>query len=176
MDWSFFIIVWLVCAGIGAAITNSKDRGAFEGLLLGGLLGILGLVVAACLSRGVPKAPPGMLALQCPRCRALQNVPAGQTSFQCWQCNTTNPLLGFKTSPSEVPSTAAQSAPAATKKCPDCAETILADAKVCKHCGFRFPTGNVKCHKCQHVQEVLRSQASFTCKGCSTKLRRKVTQ
>jgi hypothetical protein len=25
-----------------------------------------------------------------------------------------------------------------TKKCPDCAETILIDAKVCKHCGYRF--------------------------------------
>ncbi|PIB79644.1 zinc ribbon domain-containing protein [Mycobacterium celatum] len=27
---------------------------------------------------------------------------------------------------------------ATTKKCPDCAETILVDAKVCKHCGYRF--------------------------------------
>lgn len=25
-----------------------------------------------------------------------------------------------------------------TKKCPDCAETILAEARVCKHCGYRF--------------------------------------
>ena len=25
-----------------------------------------------------------------------------------------------------------------TKKCPDCAETILRDAHVCKHCGYRF--------------------------------------
>jgi hypothetical protein len=25
-----------------------------------------------------------------------------------------------------------------TKKCPDCVETILADARVCKHCGYRF--------------------------------------
>jgi hypothetical protein len=29
-------------------------------------------------------------------------------------------------------------AEAPTKKCPDCAETVLADAKVCKHCGYRF--------------------------------------
>ena len=27
---------------------------------------------------------------------------------------------------------------AITKKCPDCAETVLADANVCKHCGYRF--------------------------------------
>jgi hypothetical protein len=25
-----------------------------------------------------------------------------------------------------------------TKQCPDCAETILAQARVCKHCGYRF--------------------------------------
>jgi hypothetical protein len=25
-----------------------------------------------------------------------------------------------------------------TKQCPDCAETILAEANVCKHCGYRF--------------------------------------
>jgi Uncharacterised protein family UPF0547 len=32
------------------------------------------------------------------------------------------------------------SAPAldGTKTCPDCAETVLAQARVCKHCGFRF--------------------------------------
>ena len=24
------------------------------------------------------------------------------------------------------------------KKCPDCAETVLANARVCKHCGYRF--------------------------------------
>lgn len=31
---------------------------------------------------------------------------------------------------------------AATKTCPDCAETVLAQARVCKHCGYRFaPVG-----------------------------------
>lgn len=35
---------------------------------------------------------------------------------------------------------AAEAAPA-KKKCPDCAETVLADANVCKHCTYRFVTG-----------------------------------
>jgi hypothetical protein len=29
----------------------------------------------------------------------------------------------------------------ATKQCPECAETVLAAAKICKHCGFRFENG-----------------------------------
>jgi uncharacterized protein UPF0547 len=28
-----------------------------------------------------------------------------------------------------------------TKRCPDCAETVLADARVCKHCGYQFGNG-----------------------------------
>jgi len=31
-----------------------------------------------------------------------------------------------------------RSSQAKTKKCPECAETVLADANVCKHCGYRF--------------------------------------
>lgn len=26
------------------------------------------------------------------------------------------------------------------KRCPDCAESVLAEARVCKHCGYRFDT------------------------------------
>jgi hypothetical protein len=88
-----------------------------------------------------------------------------------------------------------------TKKCPDCAEAILADAKVCKHCGYRFalaapdapqvdptgkttaapdapqvdPTGKttrVRCHNCHHVQKVPVSQSSFVCAQCNRKLMR----
>jgi hypothetical protein len=32
----------------------------------------------------------------------------------------------------------------ATKQCPDCAETVLAAARVCKHCGYRFGPTSVE--------------------------------
>ena len=75
----------------------------------------------------------------------------------------------------------------ATKKCPDCAETVLSDAKVCKYCGHHFapsapdtpqkrPRGKstkVKCHHCQHVQMVPINLSTFVCEQCNTKLRRR---
>jgi hypothetical protein len=101
------------------------------------------------------------------------------------------------------PLVAAGEAAKTTKKCPDCAETILADANVCKHCGYRFaastpdlqqepaPVKNpapekqepssgkaatVRCNRCQHVQRVPQSQATFACEKCGTNLRRRTTK
>ena len=61
----------------------------------------------------------------------------------------------------------------ATKKCPECAETILEDAKVCRYCGHHFPTTKVRCVKCNHVQEVLADHTRFTCEQCNQALHRK---
>ncbi len=36
------------------------------------------------------------------------------------------------------PEVAPEPAESSTKACPDCAETVLAAARVCKHCGYRF--------------------------------------
>ncbi|OBG51835.1 zinc ribbon domain-containing protein [Mycobacterium sp. E735] len=69
-----------------------------------------------------------------------------------------------------------------TKKCPDCAETVPADAHVCHYCAHRFASDTphekstkVKCHHCQHVQLVPVTQQTFACEKCGTKLKRLTT-
>ena len=61
----------------------------------------------------------------------------------------------------------------AAKQCPDCAETVLADARVCKHCQHQFPTTNVNCVQCGHIQSVLTNLVSFSCERCGQTLQRK---
>jgi hypothetical protein len=74
---------------------------------------------------------------------------------------------------------------AGKKKCPDCAETILADAHVCKHCGYRFPIAPaaaapaapaplkdrmVRCRSCGSVEYVSASSITPICTSCSKPL------
>lgn len=146
MSWSFAVLVWIVCAGIGAAISNSKNRGAGEGLALGGLLGIIGLVIAVCLPRELPKAPPEMIALQCPRCNAVQNVSAGQPRYQCWQCHTTNASPGYEPAFEALAQWETQAAAPTTTgtrrvRCFNCREVqVVPDvpSMECGYCGVRM--------------------------------------
>lgn len=50
------VLVWLFCAAIGAGIAHSKNRHWSEGLLLGGLLGVLGVIIELFM-RTLPKLP-----------------------------------------------------------------------------------------------------------------------
>jgi Protein of unknown function (DUF2510) len=47
------VLVWVACAALGYVVGRNKGRGT-AGLLLGLLLGIIGLIIIACLK---PKAP-----------------------------------------------------------------------------------------------------------------------
>jgi Uncharacterised protein family UPF0547/Protein of unknown function (DUF2510) len=62
--------------------------------------------------------------------------------------------------PIPVASGAPGPAGAATKKCPDCAETVLADAKVCKRCGYRFaPAADGKAESKPHTTPTAKPRA-----------------
>lgn len=55
------------------------------------------------------------------------------------------------------------------KRCPDCAEEVLAAARVCKHCGFRFPAPQSaeyiqRCHACS-AENMVRSPDNL-CHAC----------
>lgn len=92
----FYVLVWIATALIGGVITQEKGRGFAIGCFLGLLLSVIGVLIAACLSR--------------------ENKAAA-----------TAPV---------VPTTSAS--PRKMKICPDCAETVLADARICKHCRYVF--------------------------------------
>lgn len=133
-DWTTVLVMSVICAGIGAAISNSNNRGVGEGIALGALLGIIGVIIAVCLKKQLPEAPAGMFATKCPRCNAIQNVPAGQPEYECWQCHTTSPS----------PSAALAAAPAELQrkvKCGNCSELLEVP--------FQDTTMTIKCPRCQ---------------------------
>ncbi|WP_082109829.1 zinc ribbon domain-containing protein [Mycobacterium sp. UM_Kg1] len=152
----------LIFAAGGAAVANSKNRPWAEGLLLGLFLGLIGFIIEACLSAKPPQ--PGR-----------NRERDGSQRY------------GNVTAWTDSPATLQ----AQTKACPDCAETVLAAARVCKHCGYRFAarpmsapskadpqakpartTSKVRCFHCQHIQVEPLAKSTFLCERCETKLRR----
>jgi uncharacterized membrane protein YeaQ/YmgE (transglycosylase-associated protein family) len=54
--WVIGIIwVWLICIIAGALISQSKNRPPWEGALCAALLGIIGVVILACLNKNPAK-------------------------------------------------------------------------------------------------------------------------
>lgn len=87
-----FVAIWLGCGVITAIIASSKGRNGFGWLIIGCILGIFGIILAAVLP-------------------SIQTARADEV------------------------------VPLALAKCPDCAEFIQPEARVCKHCGYRFVDG-----------------------------------
>jgi hypothetical protein len=65
-----------------------------QSFALGALLGIIGLIIVIVQRPGLPKAPPGMRAVKCPRCNTIQNIPEMEPEYVCWQCTAAQRLWG----------------------------------------------------------------------------------
>ena len=131
------IVAWIFC-GIGAAFV-AQSRGA-NGCLwfgLGVLLGPFGLAFAFasgtdrrcphCRERVHPEAT------RCPKCQAdLASSPSGVLE------DDPKALAPVNASTLGAGQLTTSSNPA-TKKCPDCAEDVRAEARKCRFCGFIFP-------------------------------------
>lgn len=107
------IIVWVVCAVLCASVASSKGHSGCLWGLLGLVFGFFALIIIAVM----PSAR-----------REPITVNVNAPSFQAPP----------RTEPASVPLLASPAPQRKEKTCPDCAESILADAKVCRHCGYRF--------------------------------------
>jgi hypothetical protein len=78
------VLIWLFCAAIGAALAHSKNRPWTEGLLLGGLLGVIGVIIELFL-KAQPKQPnPGMPAPAAMPLPGWYPDPAGAGGHRYW--------------------------------------------------------------------------------------------
>lgn len=75
------VALLVICGGIAAVIGYTKNLGV--------------------QSNGIPKAPPGLQAVRCQTCNAVQNVPEADTTFECWQCKRASSVADARPQGSE---------------------------------------------------------------------------
>jgi hypothetical protein len=154
-SWSSLIFFGLIFGGITAYIAQRKNLGNVGGwFFFGALLFIVALPMVIFAKPGLPQAPPGMLAVKCPRCNAVQNVPYGQATFECWRCKLV----------SDTASAGLLDVPEDTRtwlnrmqKQPDAPQNLAPRQHTM-----------VTCPNCQRVQAMPLGQPTFVCEQCNT--------
>lgn len=121
MDLLLTVLVWVVLSAVVGWAGSQKGRSGagffFLSLFLSPLIGLL-VVIAVPRVEAPTQAPKGHDFVLCHSC----NRPRRLDASTCPHCGAgrPNPRAG-------------------QKKCPACAEWIMAEAKKCKHCGESQP-------------------------------------
>ena len=98
MSIGSLIVIGLICGIITMLIGQKKNIDTFGSFVIGALLGVIGIVIMHFLRTELPKAPKGMIAVKCSRCRTVQNVMMKQPTFECWQCKTVETVIQGRSS------------------------------------------------------------------------------
>jgi hypothetical protein len=141
---------------VGAIVSAYFGDFAIASLILAGA-GVLGWIAASRVAAG-PRAKPAVDApkrrepatpapappVAAPPREPVHNIEPDEGSedrtevIPGQRARTDIPTIRVPSRDAPPPPPQAESTERATKTCPDCAETVLTAARVCKHCGYRF--------------------------------------
>lgn len=138
------LIGFAVLGGVGYWIAGAKGRSGAEGCALGCLLGPIGWIIEAVLPTPGPVGyTSGAVGGPDPRWAA----PPPDARWGTSPRPVTPPpppaalppaLPADTVTRTPAPATLPPPAPRATRRCPDCAEDVLAEARICRHCRHVF--------------------------------------
>lgn len=133
-----FFAIWLLFGICAAIVANGRGASGCLWFGIGVLLGPIGFALAFTTGTKCPKCASVISADAkiCPKCQE----PLARKTFGAYQCPNCKALITWndpicQNCKQPINWTSATG----TKKCPDCAEEVRAEARKCRFCGFVFP-------------------------------------